>query len=270
MGEEKKEFSGALFGYNKAEVDAYISELHEQYDALAKEKEELETKMSDAEDALLDLIKLNTSVENAKKQSNEMIQKAYEDADKILFTAKTNCETVLKNFYAKIEEQQKLYIEMKNKVASFKDELFEKYKIHIELIDKLCTEEKEDETLTADEYAQKVITSVKRAIYTEYNLSTKQVSESTPDSIKNPEPAVKKEQKEEKVLNVETQPGGEEKYVPLDEDAASVTQETKARTVMEMLSEYEKQESKKFASEDGIQLALDIDAGIPEVKEEGE
>ncbi|MBQ0124939.1 MAG: DivIVA domain-containing protein [Clostridiales bacterium] len=240
---EKVEFSKSLRGYSVSEVDRYVKKLTESYAEIYREKAALEAKLEDLTEKYEELSKLNHLVEDAKRQSSEIIQSAYESADGILFSVKPNCDNILKSFRKKIDEQKELLSKSREQVVRFQKELFEKYKVHIELIEQLRPLEDEEEELTADEYVGRVVSTLKRGITAEYGL--------TVNSVGAAQTAPEASEAKPQTPAVQEKADGE-----YDEIA-------RQRSVMEMLDEYEKREAQNFEEDDGVQLALDIDAGTP-------
>ncbi|MCQ2770198.1 MAG: DivIVA domain-containing protein [Clostridia bacterium] len=260
MSTKNRKFISVPFGYSKIQVNSEVKKLEEKIEAIKAEKDDVERKLADTEETLTELLKMNLNIEDTKKQANEIIQTAYENADKILFTTKSNCDAILKNFKQKVNEQKALLEEMKKQVVLFKSELFEKYRVHIEMIEKLQVDNPDD-TMTADAYVDEVVSSLKKTIVVEYGINVSEVEPTTaPKAEVKVEPSVDTQKEAELVVE-----DGNEKFVQLDEKISS-TQENKAISVIEMLQEYEKKDAKEFAAEDGIQLVLDIDAGIPTEK----
>ena len=259
----KAEFNRSLRGYTPAEVDKYVKTLTEAYSALYRENAELEKKLADAEDKIAELQKIKETLEQAKQKSNDIVKDAYENADGILFSIKTSCDEILRGFRKKVEEQKALLYQTKKCVELFQHELFEKYKAHVEMIEQLIPKAPTEEILSADDYVERVVSNLKREISAEYGV--------TIDSIVPPEKKINSvesaEKFKKKVIETvpEASPVGDEKYMFVESDTENLVSR-RVPTVMEMLSEYERIQAQKIDN-DGVQLALDIDAGTSKPSE---
>lgn len=179
----KTEFPRALRGYSTNEVDNYIAKLTENYSAIYKENILLEQKLDEANEKIAELTKMKTTLDEANKRSSEIVQSAYENADGILFSIKTNCDTILREFRKKVDEQKAALDKMKEAVAVFKHELFEKYKAHIESIEELAQVGSDISDASSDEYVEKVVSTLKRDISAEYGISLDSISRPDKDII---------------------------------------------------------------------------------------
>ena len=172
---KKKNFKRMPFGYNPVEVDEYIAYLLQRNSALQKQNGELESRLGAAL-SRLDGIKneeetVRNALINAQRASTKIIADANERADKIILSIKNTCNSILFSFKEKIAIQKNALADMTESVEMLKNELFEKYKEHIELIEKLTPSYEYQEKLTDDEYVEKIVRSVKEEIMKEYDVS---------------------------------------------------------------------------------------------------
>ena len=135
----ERDFPKAIRGYSIPEVDEYLDRVLENYTALYRENVELEKRLSEMQAKLdaasIDEANVRRTLQNAKKASEGIIEEAYVKADEILASIKADCDATLRAFRDKIEKEKKNLREIKESVAAFKDELFEKYRAHIELVE---------------------------------------------------------------------------------------------------------------------------------------
>ncbi len=172
---KKKTFKKTPFGYNPAEVDEYIAYMAQRYSALQKQNSDLESRLGAAL-SRLDGIKneeetVRNALINAQRASTKIIADANERADKIILSIKNTCNAILLRFKEKIALQKNALAEMTENVEMLKNELFEKYKEHIEMIEKLTPSYEYEEKLTDSEYAERVVRAVKEEIMKEYDVS---------------------------------------------------------------------------------------------------
>lgn len=170
-----KSFSSAFKGYNKTEVDEYVTKVTKNYSALYRRCAELEESLAVAnvrlENIANDERRAKKTLESAKEKSDCMIAEAYERADDILVAIKKNCDAILRDFRRKVDIQKDALAEMHARVEYFKKDVFEKYRSHIEMLESLSPPFEFDEEYTSNEYVMRVINELKHEITAEYDIS---------------------------------------------------------------------------------------------------
>ncbi len=169
-----KSFSSAFKGYNKTEVDEYVSKVTKNYSALYRRCAELEESLAVAnlrlENVENDERRAKKALESAKEKSDCMIAEAYERADDILVSIKKNCDAILRDFRSKVDAQKDALAEMNARVEIFKKDIFARYRTHIELLEQL-TPQLDFENYTSSEYVMRVIEDLKHEINAEYDIA---------------------------------------------------------------------------------------------------
>ncbi len=170
-----KSFSSAFKGYNKNEVDEYITKVTKNYSALYRRCAELEESLAVAnvrlENVANDERRAKKALETAKEKSDCMIAEAYERADDILVAIKKNCDAILRDFRRKVEIQKEALAEMNARVEYFKKDIFAQYRSHIETLEALSPPFEFDEEYTSNEYVMRVINELKHEITAEYDIA---------------------------------------------------------------------------------------------------
>ncbi len=138
---KNKEFTRVMRGYSIPEVDEYISFVMEKYTDLYRENDALERKLQSAMDAL-DAMRaeeesIRTALINAQKAGKQIVADASDRADKIMRSTKSDCMRVLAEFRDKAAAERKTLFELKASIAALKEEMFEKYRQHIEFLEQL-------------------------------------------------------------------------------------------------------------------------------------
>ncbi len=153
---KKKTFTKAMRGYSIPEVDEYMSFVIEKYSELFRKNFELEQQLRAALEVKNELEGEKDSVRgalvNAQKVAAKIIETANERAESIIDSAKAGCNTILNDFNVQINAERETVLTLKKQVATLKKELFEKYKEHIELIDKLSSATDSVKLKTNEEY----------------------------------------------------------------------------------------------------------------------
>ena len=290
-----RNFSLSFRGYNKEEVDAYITKVINNYSMLYRRCAELEEQVAVANVRLENIDKeekrARNSLNSASETSDRIIAEAYEKADNILVSIKRNCDAILRDFRDKVDAKKDALAEMNARAELFKNELFEKYKAHIELIEKLSPDFEFDDDLSSNEHMARVITELKHEIEAEYDISvgyddpesemysdendlpTEEeinaiINDITKKNIIEPEEETKDAEAQTAENEAEKEKETEIKEPPVKEPEKVVVRAARKRTrkstkkdvtsVLEMLKEYEEADARNIPKIEA-QLMLDVD-----------
>lgn len=290
-----RNFSLSFRGYNKEEVDAYITKVINNYSMLYRRCAELEEQVAVANVRLENIDKeekrARNSLNSASETSDRIIAEAYEKADNILVSIKRNCDAILRDFRDKVDAKKDALAEMNARAELFKNELFEKYKAHIELIEKLSPDFEFDDDLSSNEHVARVITELKHEIEAEYDISvgyddpesemysdendlpTEEeinaiINDITKKNIIEPEEKTKDAEAQTAENEAEKEKETEIKEPPVQEPEKVVVRAARKRTrkstkkdvtsVLEMLKEYEEADARNIPKIEA-QLMLDVD-----------
>lgn len=290
-----RNFSLSFRGYNKEEVDAYITKVINNYSMLYRRCAELEEQVAVANVRLENIDKeekrARNSLNSASETSDRIIAEAYEKADNILVSIKRNCDAILRDFRDKVDAKKDALAEMNARAELFKNELFEKYKAHIELIEKLSPDFEFDDDLSSNEHVARVITELKHEIEAEYDISvgyddpesemysdendlpTEEeinaiINDITKKNIIEPEEETKDAEVKTAENEAEKEKETEIKEPPVQEPEKVVVRAARKRTrkstkkdvtsVLEMLKEYEEADARNIPKIEA-QLMLDVD-----------
>ena len=183
----EREFTRSIRGYNTSEVDAYINRIVENYAILYRENIELSKRLAELEEKQLSLSAeeelIRKTLETARKAGDSIIADAYNRSDEILASVKTGCDSILHNFRDKVEAQKAALSEMQKNVKQFKNELFEKYRLHVELIEQLTPMYEYEEELSPDEYVSHIVSNLKQEVTAQYDVSVDTVPTPNADAL---------------------------------------------------------------------------------------
>ena len=172
--EIKRSFQKVFRGYDPSEVDSYINALTENYNALYRDYAELEHKLSEANDKLSDITgeeeKVKKTLDTARAAADKIVADAYERSDAILASIKRSCDKILRSFRDKTEAHKLALSSMQESILVFKNELFERYRLHIELIEQLSPVFEYEEDLTPQQYVEKVVSAMNRDVSAEFGI----------------------------------------------------------------------------------------------------
>lgn len=170
---KRKNFTRTLRGYNSVEVDDYIDFLVKKYSEVYRKNEELERNIKIITAKLQEISEneeyIKTAYEAAKKQENEIVSDATEQAEIITRAAKQNCDRILADFKVKIRDERIALHKLREQVKQFKERIFEAYQIHIEYLEQLSpTIDKEIEwEMDEGDYVTQVLDQMKLDIIQE-------------------------------------------------------------------------------------------------------
>ena len=182
---EKRDFPRAFRGYDTAAVDKYIDEITENYSELYREKAELEHLYAEAKERLSNLDtqeeQVKRTLETARAAADKIVADAYERSDAILSSIKKSCDKILRSFKEKVETQKNALDSISQNIFKFKNELYERYRLHIELIEQLSPVFEYEEELTPEQYVEKVVEKMSGDVSEEFGISLKDIAEESRD-----------------------------------------------------------------------------------------
>ena len=169
-----RNFRKTFRGYDVGEVDNYINALTENYNALYRDRAKLEHELAETKMRLADVSgeeeKAKQTLETARAAADKIVADAYERADAILASIKRSCDKILRSFRDKTEAQKAALSSMQENILVFKNELFERYRLHIELIERISPVFEYEEELTPEQYVEKVVSTMNRDVSEEFGI----------------------------------------------------------------------------------------------------
>ena len=137
-----KTFSIIRKGYDPEEVDEYIDELESKLSYYRTRNAELDQKLETARR----LIKrfsasendLRQNIADSKRAAAVMISETKDRCDTLLDKTRESCGEIISDLDMRVAEKMNTVDVMKASVAAFKDELFNLYSSHLELIESLA------------------------------------------------------------------------------------------------------------------------------------
>ena len=141
---QKKQFSTRSRGYDKFEVDTFLEDIMMQMEQTETELDELRSKCS----SLYETINVYKQTEDsmkevlliAKEKKDDIIDKANEEAEKIVADAKTKADEMLNGMDVQIEMLKKQTEDMKAQYADFKTKFEELLKSQLDAMDRFGKE----------------------------------------------------------------------------------------------------------------------------------
>ncbi len=191
---KNKEFTKAMRGYSIAEVDEHIDFIIAQYTELYRQNANLENKIAAMTAQNSELYgkeeSINGALVDAQKAAARTINEANEQAQTIMLATKTNCDKVLAQFKAEIEEERIRLNTLRATVREFKASMFETYRTHIEFLEQISPGEVEDDAV---DYTRTVLTMIKDDVANAATESVEAPEEVEETIVKEVAPAVEAE-----------------------------------------------------------------------------
>ena len=261
----KRNFKKTFRGYDTAEVDSYINAITENYNLLYRENVRLARELADANDHLVDLTgeeeKVKKTLETARAAADKIVADAYERADAILASIKRSCDKILRSFRDKTEAQKAALSSMQENILVFKNELFERYRLHIELIERISPVFEYEEELTPEQYVEKVVSTMNRDVSEEFGIKLEgfdidmgQHSDATEDNDYGATavfaPQEEKPSEEQSEEATSSRPAHRKRTVGRG----------KKTSVISLIDEYETPGVANVKRESGVQMSFDFDS----------
>lgn len=267
--EIKRSFQKVFRGYDPSEVDSYINALTENYNALYRDYAELEHKLFEANDKLSDITgeeeKVKKTLDTARAAADKIVADAYERSDAILASIKRSCDKILRSFRDKTEAHKLALSSMQESILVFKNELFERYRLHIELIEQLSPVFEYEEDLTPQQYVEKVVSAMNRDVSAEFgiNIGGFDVGEDETDAGNEPEEKALSE-----TMVFDSQPklvtDAAEEEKPVEKQPQKPKKKSGKRSkksaVISLIDEYETPGVINIPKETGVQMSFDFDS----------
>lgn len=141
---QKKQFSTRSRGYDKFEVDTFLEDIMMQMEQTETELDELRSKCS----SLYETINVYKQTEDsmkevlliAKEKKDDIIDKANEEAEKIVADAKAKADEMLNGMDVQIEMLKKQTEDMRAQYADFKTKFEELLKSQLDAMDRFGKE----------------------------------------------------------------------------------------------------------------------------------
>lgn len=135
---KNKVFNKSVRGYNCAEVDEYIEFLIDKYTEIYRQNSELEQELHMTKVKYSELHNDEDSIRavilKAQKFGENLIQQSRNEADKIIASAKENCQAKIDEAEDKVKESRREVENMRLLAEKFRSSLYEQYVEHIKVL----------------------------------------------------------------------------------------------------------------------------------------
>ena len=142
-------FDKGARGYNTEDVDAFLAQLADQIETLQTEKADAESKMMMLAERLEGYRKdedtLRSALITSERLKEAVMTEARQKAEILINDAQMKADQLTNAANQELEREEKAFEQMQEKVSSFKKEVLEMYREHLELLNKIPEIEEKDE-----------------------------------------------------------------------------------------------------------------------------
>jgi cell division initiation protein len=136
---EHKEFKKSLQGYAREEVDQYLDEVAESFEAEIAERGKLESELADLRERVAHFDAIKDTLQNtlvfAQRNADEMKAAAHKETDLIKERAKLEINDELQDLRRKIDDARAELARMQDQMATVKHDLRSFLTRHLTLIE---------------------------------------------------------------------------------------------------------------------------------------
>lgn len=141
-------FEKVMRGYRPEDVESFIENIADEFEALEKEKKDLEEKLyllaEKVEQYKAEEESIKTTLINAQRLGESIVSDARVKADNVIREATIKKNDIISSAYNEIEGTEDVLNRLKKEVSDFKRNILSLYKTHIESLSTLPEEKTEE------------------------------------------------------------------------------------------------------------------------------
>ena len=152
-------FEKVMRGYRPEDVESFMENIADEFEALEKEKKDLEEKLyllaEKVEQYKAEEESIKTTLINAQRLGESIVSDARVKADNVIREATIKKNDIISSAYNEIEGTEEVLNRLRREVSDFKRNILSLYKTHIESLSNL-PEEKAEEAVVEEEKESEV------------------------------------------------------------------------------------------------------------------
>ena len=152
-------FEKVMRGYRPEDVESFMENIADEFEALEKEKKDLEEKLyllaEKVEQYKAEEESIKTTLINAQRLGESIVSDARVKADNVIREATIKKNDIISSAYNEIEGTEEVLNKLRREVSDFKRNILSLYKTHIESLSNL-PEEKTEEAVVEEEIEPEV------------------------------------------------------------------------------------------------------------------
>lgn len=160
-------FEKVMRGYRPEDVESFMENIADEFEALEKEKKDLEEKLyllaEKVEQYKAEEESIKTTLINAQRLGESIVSDARVKADNVIREATIKKNDIISSAYNEIEGTEEVLNRLRREVSDFKRNILSLYKTHIESLSNL-PEEKTEEVAVVEEEKEPEVQPVEQVV----------------------------------------------------------------------------------------------------------
>lgn len=160
-------FEKVMRGYRPEDVESFMENIADEFEALEKEKKDLEEKLyllaEKVEQYKAEEESIKTTLINAQRLGESIVSDARVKADNVIREATIKKNDIISSAYNEIEGTEEVLNKLRREVSDFKRNILSLYKTHIESLSNL-PEEKTEEVAVVEEEKEPEVQPVEQVV----------------------------------------------------------------------------------------------------------
>ena len=160
-------FEKTMRGYRPEDVESFMENIADEFEALEKEKRDLEEKLyllaEKVEQYKAEEESIKTTLINAQRLGESIVSDARVKADNVIREATIKKNDIISSAYNEIEGTEEVLNRLRREVSDFKRNILSLYKTHIESLSNL-PEEKTEEVAVVEEEKEPEVQPVEQVV----------------------------------------------------------------------------------------------------------
>lgn len=160
-------FEKVMRGYRPEDVESFMENIADEFEALEKEKKDLEEKLyllaEKVEQYKAEEESIKTTLINAQRLGESIVSDARVKADNVIREATIKKNDIISSAYNEIEGTEEVLNRLRREVSDFKRNILSLYKTHIESLSNL-PEEKTEEVAVVEEEKETEVQPVEQVV----------------------------------------------------------------------------------------------------------
>ncbi len=161
-------FEKVMRGYRPEDVESFMENIADEFEALEKEKKDLEEKLyllaEKVEQYKAEEESIKTTLINAQRLGESIVSDARVKADNVIREATIKKNDIISSAYNEIEGTEEVLNRLRREVSDFKRNILSLYKTHIESLSNLPEEKTEEAVAVVEEEKEPEVQPVEQVV----------------------------------------------------------------------------------------------------------
>ena len=161
-------FEKVMRGYRPEDVESFMENIADEFEAREKEKKDLEEKLyllaEKVEQYKAEEESIKTTLINAQRLGESIVSDARVKADNVIREATIKKNDIISSAYNEIEGTEEVLNRLRREVSDFKRNILSLYKTHIESLSNLPEEKTEEAVAVVEEEKEPEVQPVEQVV----------------------------------------------------------------------------------------------------------